>query len=91
MRSPVRSGRYSVFDSRSLPKIDRSSRPIAKLEVPGDEVGVQVSQDDVLDAKSSFVGKRQVVADVTLRVDDGGYVRVSSSPMRYDACAKHFR
>ena len=52
---------------------------LAQLEMAGEKIGVQVSEDDVLDAKVVLLGKLQIDADVPLRVDDhratGSFVR----------------
>jgi hypothetical protein len=39
----------------------------------GDEVGVEMGLDDVLDAETFLAGEVEVEVDVALRVDDGGY------------------
>jgi len=52
-------------------EIDRRAHPVAQLQMPGDEIGVQVRQEDVLDGEPMFGGKRNVLVDVALRVNDG--------------------
>jgi hypothetical protein len=37
----------------------------------GDEVGVKVREDDVTNRQSAFSSERQVLIDVTLRIDNG--------------------
>jgi hypothetical protein len=38
----------------------------------GDEVGVEVGEEDVADLKAKFLGVGQVLLDIALRVDDDG-------------------
>jgi len=40
--------------------------------VTRDEVGMQVRQEDVRDTEVVLSGKRQVLLNIPLRVDDGG-------------------
>jgi hypothetical protein len=42
--------------------------------VAGNEVGMEVGQEDVLDSQTMLGGKREVLFHVTLRVDDGSRV-----------------
>ena len=71
-------------------QIDRGAGAVAQLEVPGDEIGVKVREEDVRDPQAVLAGERQVLIDVALRIDDGGRLR-RSSPTRYEACARQFR
>ena len=50
---------------------DRAGRG-GQLEVPGEEVGVEVGLDDPLDVEAELVGLCEVAGDVALRVDDHG-------------------
>ncbi len=54
------------------PKVDRRANAIAQLEMAGDEVSVQVGEKNVADGKAVFLCKREVLIDISLRVDDGG-------------------
>ena len=38
----------------------------------GDEIGMQVREEDVRDAEPVLLCKREVLVDVSLRIDDGG-------------------
>ena len=71
-------------------EIDRRAGAIAQLEMAGDEVGVEVREEDVRDSQAVLPGERDVLIDVALRIDDGRRMR-RSSPMRYEACARQFR
>ena len=64
---------------------------IAQLEVAGDEVRVEVGEEDVRDREAMLVGEREVLPDVALRVDDRGRAAICSSPIRYEACARQLR
>ena len=91
MRVAVGERRERVLGLRRRAEIDRGADAIAQLEMAGDEVGVEVRQEDVRDAQAVLVGEREVLVDVALRIDDRGDRRVCSSPIRYDACARQFR
>ena len=56
----------------------------------GDEIGVEMGQDDVLDGEPISRGEVEVLIDVTLRVDDRGDARRRSAT-RYDAWARQFK
>ena len=81
--------RYSAF--AAAPEIDGRAGPLAQLEVAGDEIGVEVREEDVRDPEAVFAGKGQVLLDVALRVDDGALSASPVSPTRYEACARHCR
>ncbi len=55
-------------------QVDCGASTIAKFQVPGDEVGVEVGEEDVFDLKVALRGKIQVHVDVALWIDDGGSV-----------------
>ena len=57
-------------------EIDRRAGAIAQLEVTGDEVGVEVREEDVRDPQAVLGGEREVLIDVALRIDDGRRVRL---------------
>ena len=38
----------------------------------GDEIGVEMCEEDVLDREAVFGGEGDVLVDVALRIDDGG-------------------
>ena len=52
-------------------EIDSRAHAIAQLQMPGDEVGVEMRQKDVLDLEPVFGGKRDVLIRVPLRINDG--------------------
>ena len=60
---------------RRLPD-NRCSHTIAQLEVPGNEVRMEVRQDDMLDPETMLLGKPQVSVDVSLWIDDGRDARL---------------
>src|SRR5579872_472071 len=57
-------------DVRRLAERDDSSGRRRELEVPREEVGMEMGLDDSLDAEALFVGLLEVHADVASRVDD---------------------
>ena len=61
---------------------------IAQLEMPGDEVGVEVREEHVADRETMLSGEREVLVDVALGSTTAA-TRVASSPIRYDAWARH--
>ena len=70
--SPSASGVERVLGLGPRAEVDRRARAVAQLEVAGEEVGVEVRQDDVLDPAAEPLGVREVLVDVALRVDHGG-------------------
>ena len=52
-------------------QIDRRAHAIAQLQMPGDEIGVEMRQEYVLDLERVLGGKRDVLVGVPLRVNDG--------------------
>jgi len=60
------------FRNRFPAEADRGARAVTQFEVTGDEIGVEVREEDVCDAKVVIRGERQILIDVALRVDNGG-------------------
>ena len=56
-------------------EVDPRAHAVAQLEVSGEEVGVEVREQDVLDPAAEALGVGEVLVDVALRVDDGGGTR----------------
>ena len=65
-----------VLRSCGRAQIDLRPGAIAQFEVAGNEVGMEVREEDVLDSQTMLGGEREVLIHVTLRVDDGGRVRL---------------
>ena len=63
----VGEGRVGVFA-----EIDAGAGALGELVMAGDEVGVEMGLDDVLDLEVLFAGVVDVEVDVALGVDDGG-------------------
>ena len=63
---------HLVLGPGGVPEVDGGADAIAQLEVTGDEVGVEMRQEHVGDAKAALVSEREVLIDVTLRIHDGG-------------------
>jgi hypothetical protein len=54
-------------------EVDGGAAAVAEFEVAGDEIGVEVSEEDVADVEAAGFGVGEVLLDVALRVDhDGG-------------------
>ena len=71
--------RIAVFDGRVreggaglFAKVDSCARPLRKFTMSGDEVGVEMSFNDVLDLEPFLRGGFEIDVDVPLRVDHGG-------------------
>ena len=71
--SPKRRERILRLGRRA--QIDGGAGAVAQLEMPGDEVGVEVRQEDVRDPQAVLGGKGEILVDVALRIDDGRRVR----------------
>ena len=65
-----------ILGPRARAEVDPRAGAVAQFEVPGHEVGVEVREEHVLDAQPVLGGEREVVIDVTLRVDHRGAVRL---------------
>ena len=63
----VREGSVGVFA-----EVDAGAGAFGEFVMAGDEVGVEMGLDDVLDLEIFLAGSFDVDVDVTLRVDDGG-------------------
>ena len=59
----------------SRSQVDLRSDPLAEFQMPGEEVRVEVGQEDVGDADAEFGSVRDVLVDVALGIDDGGPAR----------------
>ena len=64
------------FRLRPPSEVDRRPGLVTQLDVAGDEVGVEVREEDVLDRVSAGLGVGQVVVDVALRIDHRGRLRL---------------
>ena len=60
----------------SAAKIDRRSRFIPQLDMPREEVRMEMREEDVPDAVAAFRGVLQVLFDVALRIDNGSSFRL---------------
>ena len=65
--------REGVFRFCSSAEINFGADAIAEFEMAGDEVGVEMGEEDVLDLEFVFGGEGEVLIDVALRIDDGGF------------------
>src|SRR5690242_19840915 len=65
-------GRVGEFDVATGAEVDPGAGDGRELAMPGDEVGMQVRLDDVLDGELVAKGVFDVDAGVALRVDHGG-------------------
>jgi hypothetical protein len=53
-------------------EVDGGAYAVAQFEMAGDEVGVEMGEEHVLDLKIVFDGEGQVLVDVPLGIDNGG-------------------
>ncbi len=67
--------RKSVFCLRFGAEINRCAHAVAQLQMSGHKVGMQVSQNHVLDLQPVLGRKLEIPFDVALRIDDGGCAR----------------
>ena len=51
-------------------QVDSSAAPVAQFQMSGEEIGVKVSEKDVLDSEAGFLSVGQILLDVSLRIDD---------------------
>ena len=72
-RRPARTAYSALADCA---EVDRRAETVAKLEMAGDEVRVEVRQEDVLDLEAVLAGEREIPIDVALRIDDGRHTRL---------------
>jgi len=71
-RGAIPDGLEFIFGNRLPAEADGGAHAVAQFEMTRDEIGVKVRQEDVHDAEVVIRRKRQVLIDVTLRIDDGG-------------------
>ena len=67
--------RKRILGSGFRPEVDRRPGPVSELQMTGEKIGVEVRQKDVTDREVVVAGKRQVLIDVALRVDNRGRLR----------------
>src|SRR5436305_620897 len=53
-------------------EVDGCVDAVAEFEVAGDEVGVEMGEEDVLDGQRVLLGEGEILCDVALGIDDGG-------------------
>ncbi len=61
-----------VFRLCACAEVDCGAAGVAQLQVAGDEVGVEVAEEDVADLKTKPFGVGEILLDVALRIDDDG-------------------
>jgi hypothetical protein len=50
--------------------MDRSAATVAQLQMPSNEVSMEVGQEDVADFEAKFLSVDKVLVDITLWVDN---------------------
>jgi hypothetical protein len=68
--------RGRILRFRRLADVDAGAGPIAQLEVTGDEIGMQVGEEDVSDTQPVLRRERHVLIHVALRVDHRRHLRL---------------
>src|SRR5262245_10669734 len=53
-------------------EMDRRAEPVAQFEVTGYEVGVEVGEEDMPNAKAEFLGVGNVLLGIALGIDNNG-------------------
>jgi hypothetical protein len=71
----VRKRGETVFCFGFGAEVDGGAHAVAQFEMAGDEVGVKMGQEHVLDLEIVFGGDGQVLVDVPLGIDNGGGAR----------------
>jgi len=61
-----------VIGTGSGAEIDGSADAGAEFEMAGEEIGVEMGEEDVLDGEGVLGSEGAVLVDITLRIDDGG-------------------
>jgi hypothetical protein len=69
-RVPIAHRHEVVFGAGASAHADHGADAIAQLEVPGDEIGVEMGQEHVADTTAEPGGVLEVTLDVALRIDD---------------------
>ena len=59
-----------IFGNRRASEANRRANAVSQFEMTRDEIGMEVREEDVRDAKTVIRSERQVLIDVTLRIDD---------------------
>jgi hypothetical protein len=66
----VRERRKRILGPGPGAEINADTGPVTQLQVAGDEVGVKMRKEDVLDSQAVFGREGEVLIDITLRIDD---------------------
>ena len=62
--------REHVLGLRGRAQMDRRAGSVAQFEMTGDEIRMQMREEDVRDPQAARLRERQVLIDVALRIDD---------------------
>ncbi len=62
-------GHVRVLRRRLGTEADDGPRAIAQFEMSGEEIGVQVRQEDMRDPQIMLARERQILLDIALRID----------------------
>ena len=68
--SPSRHRHKGILRLGARAKINRRAATIAQLQVPGDEIGMEMGQKNVADLQTESLRVRHVLFDIALRIDD---------------------
>ena len=71
-RVAILHGDEGVLGLGAAAEMDGGAAAVAQFQMAGDEVGVEVGEEDVADLEAEFFGVGEVLLDVALRVDDDG-------------------
>jgi hypothetical protein len=65
--------RELVLGVRATAEVDPGTLAVAQFEMPGDEIGMKVSQEHVPDPTAQPVGVLHILINVTLRINHSGH------------------
>jgi hypothetical protein len=68
-RVAVLHGHESIFRLGAGAEMDRRPAAVAQFQMAGDEVGMEVGQEDMPDLQDEFLGIRKILLDIALGVD----------------------
>src|SRR5215469_11825470 len=59
-----------VLGLRAGAESNRGTAAVAQLQMPGDEIGMEMREEDVADGEAELCGVGQVLLDIALRIND---------------------
>ncbi len=82
-RGAIRHGDERILSLGAAAQVDCGAAAVAKLQMAGDKVGVEVGEKDMADGESVSSGVSEVLLDIALGIDnDGGRGRLVGQQVR---------